>query len=185
MVEAEGGLVAGEVAECGRAAAVDGVGGAELREMLRPRRHSLGQGEGVGDLEVGLEVHGAVEGALLGVEGDVPLVGRGLEGFLDLVGHVPDPGFLDEAVELGGGEAGGAPEHLLVDVRGGVQGQRQGGLGDHPGPPAGDQTGLDRTPQPRQAVGNFDALGEEPARAVVGPPQHRGELGHAELVDRR
>ena len=49
-----------------------------------PRLHGLGQGEGVGDLQVGLEVHGPVEGRLLGVEGDVPLVRRVLPAPSDL-----------------------------------------------------------------------------------------------------
>ncbi len=68
----------------------------EPREVLGPRVHRLRQREGVGDLQVGLQVHGAVEGALLGVEGDVPLVRRRRQCLLDLVGHVPHPGLLDQ-----------------------------------------------------------------------------------------
>ena len=84
-----------------------------------------------------------------------------------------------------GRQPGGAPEHLLVHIRRGLQGEGEGGLRDQPRPPPRDQALLDRSPQPGQAVGDLDAVGEEPPRTVVGATQHGRELRHAELVDRR
>ena len=43
----------------------------------------------------------------------------------------------------------------------------------------------DRTPEPGEAVGDLDTLGQEPPRTVVGATQHGRELRHTELVDRR
>ena len=84
-----------------------------------------------------------------------------------------------------GREPGGAPEHLLVHIGRGLQGEGEGGLRDQPRPPPRDQARLDRGPQPGEAVGDLDAVGEEPPRTVVGATQHGRELRHAELIDRR
>ena len=84
-----------------------------------------------------------------------------------------------------GRQPGRAPEHLLVHVRRGLQGEGEGGLRDQPRPPPRHQARLDRGPQPGQAVGELDAVGEEPPRTVVGATQHGRELRHTELIDRR
>ncbi len=65
-------------------------------------RHCFGEAEGVGDLEVGVEVDGAVVGDLVGGEGDVPAVGRIGDVLGELVGHEPGAGVVDEPDQLGG-----------------------------------------------------------------------------------
>ena len=97
VVEAEGELVAGEVAERGGTAAVEGVGRAEGGQPGGAGGDGFGEAEGVGDLEVGLEVDGPVVGDLVGGERDVPFVRGGSDvGLASCLGHEPGAGVVDE-----------------------------------------------------------------------------------------
>ena len=113
-VEVEGELVAGEVAGGDGAAYVEGLGAAEGGELFG----DLGDGgvevEGVGEVELGVEVDGAVVGDLVGVEVEVPGVGGVAAALVGGVGVVAGPGFLDGAVELGVGELVGDRGEVAV-----------------------------------------------------------------------
>ena len=120
MEEVEGGLGAGEVAEGLGPADVEGVGGPEC--FLR--RGAVDEGvvevEGVGEVEVGLDVQGPgvvdvvlVDCHVAGVDVQVAVLGiRRRVGGSEVE---PFDGLGDEAVELCGADASGDRGHLGVD----------------------------------------------------------------------
>ena len=68
-----------------------------------------------------------------------------------------------------------------VDEPRGVPGQAHGGVGDHPEPPRLQLTGLQPFPAVREPVEPLHAPAQEPAPGLGGLPQGGGELGDREL----
>ena len=152
---------AGELAEGVRPTDIEGVLTAQLRQAGRAVRESGVEIEGVGEVELALEVDGAVEADVVRVDGDV-LVVRGFEPpLLGLRGVEPDQRFLDEPVELGDAdlvrEAGDVPVDVFRTL--GRQAERR--AGDPASPPRRQLAGRDPRPDPGQPVGQLERVGDQ------------------------
>ena len=159
--EVEGGLSPGEVAEGFGPAGVEGQLGAE--GLLDGG--AVGEGavevESVGEVEIGLDVQGAGEVDVVGVDGGVAGVDV-LPPVLRIGGRIrggeleASDGFDEEAVELCGADPPGDCGDLGVDPPGSLGGEGGGGvdcgLGDEACPPGGQPARPDLRPQPREAV---------------------------------
>ncbi|CAM3798774.1 hypothetical protein NOZE110980_15630 [Nocardioides zeicaulis] len=202
-VEIEGGLGAREVTERG------GTSGAERgrRAQRLQGRGTVGDGGvevvGVGEVELGLHPHQAVVVDVAGVEGDVTgVVVEVLVGFEVLVvltrlefgsrvdaEVVPLDGLGDEPVELRSPDLACDGRDLGVDPPGRLGGERgkrvNGGLGHQPCPPRRDLAGVNLAPQPRQPMAQLEGVPDQLLRRRGRDPQHRPELGDAELRDQR
>jgi hypothetical protein len=172
-----------KLAEGVRSADVEGVGAAQLRQLGRPIRQGGVEVEGVGEVELALDVDGAVEVDHVGVDGDVPVLGCCDPSLVRVVGVEPDQGLFHEPVELGDAdlvrEAGDVP----VDVLGTLDREADGVLGDAPGSPRRKVPGLDPRPDPGEPVGELEGLGDQGAAGVGGDVECDGQLVSAELAD--
>ncbi len=139
--------------------------------------------EGVGEVELGVEVDGAVVGDLVGVEVEVPGVGGVAAVLVGGVGVVAGAGFLDGAVELGVGELVGDGGEVAVHEPGAVHGQGVGGLGDPAGLPHRYRAGDDLCPEAGESVAGLDGVAEVLVPGVGGGVDGECELGDAELRD--
>ena len=127
------GLGAGEVAEGLGAAYVEGLGRAECLLQCSAVDEGLVEVEGVGDVEVGLEVQGAGVVHVVAVDRDVPRV-DGEVAVLRIRGRVrgsevePLDGLRDQPVELGATDPTGHGSDLRVDPPSRLDGQRRGSM---------------------------------------------------------
>ncbi len=141
--------------------------------------------QGVGEVELGLDEGGAVEGDLVVVEGDVPTLGRLLRILQGLVGHEPGDGLGDEPVELGGADPVGEGCDLGVHESRRLRREGDGGLGDPAGLPGREPTGLagtvDAALGPRQAVLQLHGVRDQHPPGVGGTSDRGRELRDAEL----
>ena len=133
-VEVEGELVAGEVAGGEGAAHLEGFGAAGGGQRLRTLGDRGVQVQCVGQVELGLDEGGALQGDLVVVEGDVAPLGRGLGVGLGLGGHVPGLGDLDEPVQRGRADPVCERRDLGVDEPRGLQGEARGSARRPAGP---------------------------------------------------
>ena len=193
-VEVEGGLGAGEVAEGGGAA---GVERGRRPEGLQARG-AVGEGavevEGVGDVELGLEAHGAGVVHVVGVEGgvagvDVEVAVLRIRGRVDVGEVEPLDRLGDQPVQLRRTDPAGDGGDLGVDEPGGLdrqgRGRVDGGLGDRAGPPRRNPAGVDLRPQPREAVAQLEGVADELLRRGRRDTEDGAELGEAELRHQR
>ena len=136
--------------------------------------------EGVGQVELGLDESGAVEGDLLVVERHVPAFGCVCGVLQGLVGHEPGDGLLDQPVELRGTDLVGEGRQLDVHVPGGFLGEAQS-RGRHPaGPPRLERPGLNADPVAWKAVLQLHRVCDHGTPGVGGPADGQRELGNAE-----
>jgi hypothetical protein len=191
-VEIERGLRAGEVPERLGASHVQRLGRAEGLLDCCVVRDGAVEVEGVGDVEVGLEVQGAGVVHVVGVNGDVARVDvlPSVFGVLRGVGGgevVPLDGLGEEAVELRLPDPPGHGGDLGVDEprRLGREGRSRvdGGLRNRTGPPRRDPAGVDLLPQPGEAVAQLEGVADELLRRGGGDPEDGAELGETELRD--
>ena len=161
------------------------------RDSVQPRSaRCLGAGadgglevEGVGEVEVALDVHGALGGDLVEVGVEVAVLGGEQAAVLGLVGVELVAGFLDGAFELRDGAPVRDGCDVLVDEPGTVGGEGQGGLGDLAGLPHRHLTRDHALPQAREPVAGLDRVAEVPLPGTGRHPQRQCELGDAELRD--
>ena len=191
--QVEGGLGAGEVTErLARRASRDSVG---AEGLLAPRRRGRGRGRGRGRRR-GRARPRTAWCRRSGRPRRASVAWRGRRGAAVLGIGWPGrrarsnaEGLRDEPVELRGTDparrrrrAGRRPTRRLRRQGGcGVD----GGLGDEPGPPRRDGTGLDLRPQPREAVAQLEGVADELLRRRRRDPEDGAELGDAELRDQR
>ncbi len=153
-------LSAGEVADGLGSAYVEGLQGAQGRTLLGAGGDGGFEVEGVGDVELGGDGHGAGEGDELVVDGDVSFVPRGFGEAFDLGGHVPADGFVDQPVELGGLDLVCDRRDLPVHEPRRLGGEAGGLAGDQPGFPGDQVTGDQAVPEAGEAVAELEALAE-------------------------
>ena len=190
--EVEGGLGAGEVAEC--------LGAAGVERQVRAEGFlgccAVGEGavevEGVGEVEVGFDVQGAgvvdvvgVHGDVAGVDCEVAVLGIGSrvgEGEVEAC-----DGLRDEPVELGGSDLRGDGGNLGVDPSGCFGGQGGDGVdgrfGNSACPPRRHAPGVDLCPESGEAVAQLEGVADELLRRHRRGPEDRTELGDTELSD--
>ena len=101
-VEVQGELVPRHLPERLGAAHVQRGGGAEVGQPGRTSREGGVEVQGVGQVDLGLDPHGALEGHLIGVHVDVPGIRGGLPATPGLGRHEPDDRLLDQPVHPGG-----------------------------------------------------------------------------------
>ena len=122
--ESEGQLPAGQVTQRDGAAYVEGLGRPEVSLLLGAHPECVLEVEGVGEVDLGVDLDGAVEGDLVELDIDVPLLrslpALGFGGF----GVEPDHRRLDRAVELRPRTRVSDRREVLVDMGG--TGHRQG-----------------------------------------------------------
>ena len=164
-VKVEGELVPGDLAGGERSAYVEGLG----RPQHLQRLGTLGQGgvevEGVGEVELAVDLAGAVEGDLLVLDGEVSPV-RGLPGvFGGLVGHEPGDCFGDQPLQRGDPDPVREWRHLGIHERRRFHRQPEGGLSDPAGTPGLQVTALHPSPARDQPV-----LRSTAAATIARPP---------------
>ena len=178
-LEVEGLLAAGEVADGLGTADVQRLGGAEFCALVGAGLDGGFEVEGVGDVELGGDGHGAGEGHQLVVDGHMSLVPGGLGESFDLVGHEPADRLVDQSVELGGldlvGDRGEVPVHIV----GGLDRESGGFAGDQACLPGHQVTAGHPPPEPGEAVAQLEALTEEPFAGLGRQPQAAASSGTA------
>ena len=184
-LEPEGELAAGKVAEGFGAAYVEGLGGAEVGLLLGTGPERVLEVEGVGEVDLGVDVDGAVEGDLVDVDIDVPLLRRfppfGFGGF----GVEPHHRFLDGAVQLRPGTRVRDRGEVLVDVRGTRCGEAGGVGGDPAGPPQRQPPFQHPSPEHREAVAQLEDPADLREPRLGGDTEGGGVLHQRELRDQR
>ena len=105
-LEVKGQLTAGQGAGGEGPSYVQGLGGPEVGELLRAGGDGVVEVECVGEVELGVDVDGAVEGDLVEVDVEVPAVGGFAAALLCLFGVVEAQGVGDGALDLGEGAPG-------------------------------------------------------------------------------
>ena len=167
------------------AAHVQRRGRAEVGQPGGTDRERGVQVQGVGQVDLGLHPHGALEGHLVGVHVGVPAVRGGLPATPGLVRHEPHDRLLDQPVHPAGPDPVREPRDLLVDEPRRRRAERDRGAGDPPGPPRRQVTGLDPGPGLREPVPQLEGLTEVGLAGLGGQPDRGRELGHTELRDQR
>ena len=133
----EGEVAAGDVAEGGGAALVEGLGVAEVADALGFGADGVVEVEGVEVVDLAGDRAGAGDADAMVVDGEVGLVPGGAAAFFGLFGHVPGDGFLEEPVDLAGPDLVGDRGEVPVDVPGGLHREVRGLVGDAAGFPGG------------------------------------------------
>ncbi len=182
--QVQGGVAAAsQLAERPRPADVERLGAPQVGEPGGAGGQRRVEVEGVCQVEVAVEVHGAVVTDLLEVHVEVPAVGGGEPSGLGTVGIEPDQGLLDQPVQLCKSDTVREGRDLPVDVRRPVGAQADGRAGDPPGAPRRQVAGPNPRPRPREAVRELDRLRQQRPAGIRGDPQGGCELGDAELPD--
>ena len=151
--QVEGELVAGELADRGRTADVEGVFRAQLLQLGGEAGDGLFEVQGVGQVELAVHRRGAGVGDLLLLDGEVPAVGLRQPAFLGEVGHVRRDRLLHQAFELDGADLVRHVSHVPVHERRRLRGQQQGLVGDPARQPRPQVTLDHAAPHPREPVG--------------------------------
>ncbi|RHW27356.1 hypothetical protein D0Z08_09385 [Nocardioides immobilis] len=184
-VEGEGEILAGDLPESDRPAHVQRLLTAELAEQLRPAGDRGFEVQGIGDVEGGGDLDGAVEPSLVEVDVDVPrLLGRRAL-LLGRLRVVADQGLLDQPVDLRPGNHMGDGRELPVHEPSGIGGQGAGGLGEPECLPHRHPALQHPGPGPGEPVGQLDDLPHIGAAGVQRPTDEGGELHHREVADQR
>ena len=184
--QVEGGLVAGEVADRDGAAYVEGLGGAEEQLVVGVGGDRLVEVEGIGEVEVALDVHGPGHRDL--VQGDVEVADLGRRGplGLGLLGVEPGDGLLDQPAQLRRADRVRERGDVWRPRRPRPAGERaQGAVGDEPQPPRRQLAGLEPGPAAGQPVAALHRLGQVAAAGLGGAAQRGSELDDRELRDLR
>ena len=175
----------GHLAEGFGAAHVQRRGRAEVGEPCGAGRESGVQVQGVGQVDLGLHPHGALEGHLTGVYVDVPAVVGGLPAAPGLLGHEPDDRLLHQPVHPAGPDPVREPRDLVVHEprRRRTRTRWSPGRSGGPATPAAHRT----RPSPRswEPVPQLEGLTEVGLAGLGGQPDRGRELGHTELRDQR
>ena len=184
-VEVQGELVAGHRSERFGAAHVQRRGRPEVGEPGGPGREGGVQVQGVGQVDLGLHPHGALEGHLVRVHVRVPAVGGGLPAAAGLIGHEPHDRLLDQPVHAAGADPVREPRDLVVHEPRRRERQGDRGAGDPAGPPRRQVPGPDPGPGAREPVPQLEGLPEVGLAGLGGQPDRGRELGHTELRHQR
>ncbi len=179
----EGEVAAGDVAEGGGAALVEGLGVAEVAEALGFGADGVVEVEGVEVVELAGDGAGAGDADAVVVDGEVGLVPGGAAAFFGFLGHVPGDGFLQKPVDLAGADLVGDRGEVPVDVPGGLDREMRCLVGDPAGFPGGQVTTDDAFPQPGQAVAQLQGVADVAFAGLGGQGDGGGELGEGELRD--
>ena len=192
--EVERGLGPCEVTERLGSPRVEGRGGPERLQSGGAVGDRAVEVEGVGDVDLGLEPHGAGEVDVVVVDRDVTRVDMEVAVLrirrrLRLGEVEPLDGLGDEPVQLRHTDAPGDRGDLRVDEGRSLPGQRgrrvDGDLRDRPRPPRRHPAGLDLRPQAGEAVAQLEGVADELLRRRRRDAEDGAELGEAELRDQR
>ena len=143
------------------------------------------EGEGVGEVEVGVDVHEPVGGHLVQVHVEVPLLRGRYPSGLGLGGVELGAGGVDGAFDLGERAAVQHRREVPVHIPGRIQGQGPGLLGDLAGLPHHHLTGQDPCPGAWEPVAQLDRVPDIGDALVGGVPDRERELRDRELAHRR
>ena len=177
--QVQGVLWVGEDPDRAGPAHIDGVGVAEIFEVACDPADGRVEEVGVG----GVQRHRDVSGRGTTVP---PQPDTALGESLLLVGHRAvgvevEPGLLHQpfGVDLVDPGRGGGDQP--VGEQGGLDGEVGGLPGDQPGPPHRNRSGPDQVPEPWEAVGELEGVGDQLAGGVVADREGGGQVGGGEL----
>ena len=139
--------------------------------------------DGVGEVEVALDVDGPGGADLVEVDVEVAGVGGRLAVGFGAVGVEPGDGFGDESVELGGADLVGHRCDMGVDELRRGRCEAQGAFGDELQPPGLQLAAFEAGPAAAQPVAALHHVGEVAAPGLGGAAQGGGELDDGELRD--
>ncbi len=185
VVEPEGELAAGEVTQGLGAANVQRLGRAQVGLLLGAGADHVLEIQPISQVDLGVDVDGAVIGDLVDPDIDVLTLcclppfrfgGCGVE---------PHHRVLDRTVQLGPGTRVRHRREVPVDMRGTLDREGHGLVGDPERPPHRQLPGDHPVPQPREAVAELQCAAEVGVAGVGGQAARGGVLHRRELRDQR
>ncbi len=185
VVEVEGELLPGDLADGNGAAYVEGLGGAEVGQLGGGAADGGLEVQRVGEIQAAGDLDGAGGVDEVGLDVEASSVRGALAALRGLVGVVAGQGLLDQPADLGPRARPGRRGECPVDLGGRGHREAEGVLGDPHRPPHRHPPGHHLLPESREAVAQLEGLADVGLAGVGRQAQRGGVLHQRELRDQR